>query len=321
MRYHRNKSLFLFILVLFINIHLCAQDKKQIIGNIYDVSIISKGPGNILCNEQFIVGNDERKEFTLRNNAVVRLKLSPNKGGKLLKFTINGINRLPDIKNNQITLKDISRKTVIVATFEEIAFHGSTSTNHNNKEDYTSLPSTGTYQKYLKLNLHQISIGFQQYTLKDFATKDIKSNYGVFASYGNTYLLNSTPSSFNWGLDIVFTEAGYNNYQLRYREKTDYYHQIELGVQAGLSLIMVASESLWGKIYIRYAPRYSMLNANKKWYNCYGNYIVGGASFHFFSFGIGGEFCYGSCKYLKEDNEDAPNNANFGLRIFVSFII
>ena len=75
MRYHRNKSLFLFILVLFINIHLCAQDKKQIIGNIYDVSIISKGPGNILCNEQFIVGNDERKEFTLRNNAVVRLKL------------------------------------------------------------------------------------------------------------------------------------------------------------------------------------------------------------------------------------------------------
>lgn len=318
MRYHLDKSTFLFILIVFVNTNLCAQDLKKSSGKVYDVSIISKGPGKILCNEQFIVGNDERKEFTLRNNADVRLKLSSNKGGKLIKFTINGINRLPDIKNNQITLKDISRKTVIVATFEGIVFHGSSSANHNNREDFTPL-STGNHQKYLKLNLHQISLGFQQYTLKNFATKDIKSNYGVFASYGNTYLLNSIPSSFNLGFDIIFAEAGYNNYQLRFKEKTDYYHQIELGVQVGLSMVLVANESLWGKVYARYAPRYSMLNANEKWLNCYGNYFVGGASFHFSSFGIGGEFCYGSCNYLKDDNEDAPRSSNIGLRMFVSY--
>lgn len=116
MRFYRNKSLFLLLLIVFININLCAQDKKQSTGKIYDVSITSKGSGSILCNEQYKV-NNEKKEFTLSNNADVRLNFLPNKGSKLLKFTINGINRFQDIENNQITLKGISRRTVIVATF------------------------------------------------------------------------------------------------------------------------------------------------------------------------------------------------------------
>lgn len=320
MGYRHYKSMLLILLVTSLNFDLCAQNNNQNSDRVYDVSIISKGLGSILCNEQYKIGNDERKEFTLRNNADVRLRLSPNKGSKLLKFTINGINRLQDLNNNQITLKNISQKTIVVATFENTALTASPPTNQNNRVENSYVqPTRVSPPKNIELNLQQIVLGLQQYTLKDFATKDIKSNFGGFVSYGNTYLLNSSPSTLNLGLDIVFAEAGYNNYQLKYRNKTDSYHQIELGAQAGLSLVLVFGDTSYGKLYARYAPRYSMLYANEKWYKSYGNYIVGGSSFHISRFGLGGELCYGSCYYLKEDNEDAPKNSNIGLRFFVSY--
>lgn len=118
MRYHCNKPLLLVLMVIFINIELYAQNNEQNSDKVYDITIISKGHGCIFCNEQFKVDNDDRKEFTLKNNADVRLRFSPNKGCKLSKFTINGIIKGQDIENNQITLKGISRKTVIVATFD-----------------------------------------------------------------------------------------------------------------------------------------------------------------------------------------------------------
>lgn len=117
--YNRDKSLILILVTFFVSIDLYAQIDNQKSENVYDVSIVSKGQGSIFCNEQYLVDIDERKEFTLKNNADVRLSLSAKEGHKLSKFTINGINRLQDIKNNRITLKGISHKTVIVATFEE----------------------------------------------------------------------------------------------------------------------------------------------------------------------------------------------------------
>lgn len=321
MRYHCNKSLLMLLMVIFINIDLYAQNNEQNSGNAYDVTIISKGQGSILCNEQYKVDYDEKKEFTLKNNADVRLRFAPQNGYKLIKLTINGINRNQDIKDNLITLKNISRKTVIVATFEIVVSTDSPSTNLNKTNDENiAFQTTSTVQnKNSDLNLQQITIGFQQYTLKDFATKDIKSNYGISASYGKTYLKNRTPPTINVGFDVVFAEVLYNNYQLRYNNKTDYYHQIELGAQLGLALVLVPNYSFYGKLYGHYAPRYSMIRANEKWNNSYGNYVVGGVSFHISHFGIGGEFCYGNCKYLKEENEDAPKNTNIGLRLFVSY--
>ena len=262
MRYHRNKTILLSLMVILINIDLYAQNNEQ-----------NSGKGSILCDEQIMVDydeNDNTHSFEMKDNSVVNVVIPAS----------------PSLDQN----------------------------NYVENASYSS-----TRKKEAELNLQEIVVGFQQYTLKDFAIKDIKSNYGVFASYGNTYLFNSTPSTLNFGFDIVFAEVGYNNYQLKYKNNTDYYHQIELGVQGGLSLVLAADESFYGKLYARYAPRYSMLYAKKKWYNSYGDYIAGGASIHISHFGVGGEFCYGTCKYLKEDNEDAPKNTNIGLRVFISY--
>jgi len=118
MRHHLTIFLLLLSMVVFRNIDSYAQVETQNTDKVYDVSIVSKGQGSILCNEEYLVDYDERKEFTLKNNADVRLSLSPKDGYKLSKFTINGISRIQDVENNRLTLKGISRKTVIVATFE-----------------------------------------------------------------------------------------------------------------------------------------------------------------------------------------------------------
>lgn len=114
MRHHCIPPFLLFLILIFICIDLYAQDKNP---DSCDVYIISKGQGCILCNEQYKVDSDDRKEFILKNNADVKLLFSPEKGHVLSKFTINGINRFKNVENNQITLKGISRKTTIVATF------------------------------------------------------------------------------------------------------------------------------------------------------------------------------------------------------------
>lgn len=118
MMYYRYKSILL-MLFFFMSINLYAQEKNQTPDNEYDVVVISKGKGSVLCNGQYTVGSDERAEFKLKNNADVQLKFSTKEGYKLSKFTINGINKGQNIGNNQITLKNISSRTVIVATFEE----------------------------------------------------------------------------------------------------------------------------------------------------------------------------------------------------------
>ena len=159
--YNRDKSLILILVTFFVSIDLYAQIDNQKSENVYDVSIVSKGQGSIFCNEQYLVDIDERKEFTLKNNADVRLSLSAKEGHKLSKFTINGINRLQDIKNNRITLKGISHKTVIVATFEETndsvnltIISGAGGTLNYNGESLTDTKKYTLVKKNTKISLN-----------------------------------------------------------------------------------------------------------------------------------------------------------------------
>lgn len=117
MWYHYKKIMLLIMLTFSVGINLCAQNSVRNSEDAYDVTIVSKGQGSILCNEQYIVDYDDRKDFTLKNNADIKLSFSAKEGHTLSRFTINGINRIQDINNNRITIKGISRKTIIVATF------------------------------------------------------------------------------------------------------------------------------------------------------------------------------------------------------------
>lgn len=157
---HRNTSQLLLLFMFFLSINLYAQEEQQNADKVYDVSITSKGQGSIICNEQYRVGNDDRKEFTLKNNADVRLKFAPQKGYKLTKLTINGIIKGQDIENNQITIKGISRRTSIVATFESVEdsvkltlISGEGGTLYYNNGSIINSNKTTTVKKGSQINL------------------------------------------------------------------------------------------------------------------------------------------------------------------------
>jgi len=161
MGYHHNKSLLLFFMVIFVNTSIFAQTNTKKSNSAYDVSIISKGQGSILCNEKYLVDIDDKKEFTLKNNADVRLSFSPKDGYKLSKFTINGRNQIQDIEKNRITLKGISQKTVIVATFEEAndsvkltIISGVGGTSYYNGESLTDTKKYTLVKKGTKISLN-----------------------------------------------------------------------------------------------------------------------------------------------------------------------
>lgn len=85
---------------------------------VYDIKVVVKGSGSVVCNNSYTVESHDRKDFTLKNNADVNLIFAPMKGYKLEKLTICGIDRTKDVKNMQLTLSDIHKNTIIVATFE-----------------------------------------------------------------------------------------------------------------------------------------------------------------------------------------------------------
>ena len=175
------------LLAIFTSTNLCAQNNNQNSDNAYDVSIISKGQGRILCNEQFFINNNDRKEFTLKNNADLILNFSPNTGCRLLKFTINGINKIHEVANNRITLKNISKKTVIVATFgneEESVIltvvSGSGGTLYYNGESITNSKRQATVRKGSKINL-------RWEPQKDFRVEKLSINGMSIDVTNNTY--------------------------------------------------------------------------------------------------------------------------------------
>ena len=61
------------------------------------------------------------------------------------------------------------------------------------------------------LKLQSLSVGFTSNKLKEKDGMNLKSNFGLFANYTRTYMLNSTPSVLNYGIDIVYADLNYVN--------------------------------------------------------------------------------------------------------------
>ncbi len=155
-----------------------------------------------------------------------------------------------------------------------------------------------------------LNIGYQRLEMKPEGGQNLTSNLGVFASVGKTFILNSQPSVFNYGLDVVWADLNYVNYKLEYHydgmTEKETYHQMEIGMQGGMALILKPSQNFSARIYARYAPCFAAMYVDKDFYGSYGDFIVVGLSFNLgSSFGIGADYRYGSCKYKKMGGNDA----------------
>lgn len=155
-----------------------------------------------------------------------------------------------------------------------------------------------------------VNIGYQRLVMKPEGGQDLTSNLGVLASIGKTFILNSQPSVFNYGLDVVWADLNYVNYKLEYHydgmTKKETYHQMEIGMQGGMAVILKPSQNFSARLYARYAPCFAAMYVDKDFYGSYGDFIVAGLSFNLgSSFGIGADYRYGSCKYKKMGGNDA----------------
>lgn len=87
-------------------------------GEVYDIKVIVKGSGSLVFNNTFSVESNNKKIFTLKNNADINIKIIPQKGYLLEKLTVSGIDMTSEVKEMKLTLSDIRKNTVIVATFQ-----------------------------------------------------------------------------------------------------------------------------------------------------------------------------------------------------------
>lgn len=159
------------------------------------------------------------------------------------------------------------------------------------------------------MQLH--NIGYQRLIMKLEGGLDLTSNLGVFASIGKTFLLNSEPDVFNYGIDVVWADLNYVNYKLEYHyegmTEKETYHQMEIGMQGGLAMIIKPSSNFNTHVYAGYAPCFAAMYVDKDFYGNYGNFLVAGLSLNFGSIGIGAEYRYGSCSYKSLKSSDVEN--------------
>lgn len=175
---------------------------------------------------------------------------------------------------------------------------------NQHREDEYNGDETETKCNYL-------NFGYQRLVMKPDGGQNLTSNLGLYASIGKTFLLNSEPGVFNYGIDVVWADLNYVNYKLEYHyegmTEKETFHQMEIGIQGGLAMIIKPSSSLNTHVYARYAPCLAAMYVDKEFYGNYGNFLVAGLSLNFGSVGIGAEYRYGSCTYKSLKNSDIEN--------------
>jgi hypothetical protein len=171
------------------------------------------------------------------------------------------------------------------------------------------------------LFLRSFTVGFLQNELKEKDYRDMKSYMGFSASFGQTFLINTPPSDWNIGLDVAYISLNYMNYKLRFHEggriESSQWHQAEAGIQIGMALLLSPFDNFNMKLYARYAPTYSAINADRKWYSSYGDYIVAGIMANIWRIGVGGDFRYGTCKY--KDFSNTGEFTNIGVSLYACY--
>lgn len=164
-----------------------------------------------------------------------------------------------------------------------------------------------------------LNVGYQRLTMKQSGGMELKSNLGLLSSVGKIYLLSNEPKIFDCGIDVVWADLNYINYQLEFREskyvaqKT--YHQVDIGMQGGVIFVFrSASLGFNVRVFVRYMPGFSAMCVDEDWYGNYANFVVAGSSLSFGSFGIGVDYKWGICDYAvlnwnvdnEEDGRDVP---------------
>ncbi len=147
----------------------------------------------------------------------------------------------------------------------------------------------------------------------------IHSDIGVAFTKGNTYYLHKPIAGMlRFGIDAVWTDISYANYKVNQYTPSysspsgfDLYdysiHQVDLGLQAGLSATVNLFRRFQASAYFRYNPCLQVLSNDGEVQPGFANMFVGGVSVSYSFIGLGIESRFGRCKaktYFNPDDID-----------------
>lgn len=160
-----------------------------------------------------------------------------------------------------------------------------------------------------------INLGFINTTMSQDGMPELKSNYGASFTIGRTFYLHRPIGGFlRFGIDATWFDLNYTNYKIKhitYWGTDNYqYHQGEVSMHIGPSITIRPVGDLIIHGYFRYAPSFSALYADDKFYGNYATFFVGGASLSYGFIGFGFEARFGSCEY-KEFGANRSENSTY----------
>ncbi len=190
---------------------------------------------------------------------------------------------------------------------------------------HTFAQETNRYYKKKYRNL-----SFTTTTMRQNNAPDLKSNYGAAFTVGRTFYLhkNSIARMLRFGIDATWFDLNYANYKIEHIthwETNEYdYHQGEVSMQVGPSVVLNPVSKLNIHAYFRYTPTFSVLYADDTFYGNYATLFVGGGSVSYGVIGVGIESRFGSCNYKefdidKEEDSGTMKKKLSGWRAYVTF--
>lgn len=187
-----------------------------------------------------------------------------------------------------------------------------------------ALTSARADEGYFRKKIQTLSYSSMEMNFIGFP---LKSDYGASFSTIRTYFLHRKPIGgfIKVGIDACWTDLNYNKYTNTVidsdgRRDVDV-QQMEIGVQAGLSLTFNPVDKLNIALYGRYAPSYSFMAAESMG-GGYVGYIVTGGRISYRFIGIGAEYRTGQGSYTEYFSEDGGGSTPLtmnGFRAYIAF--
>lgn len=144
-------------------------------------------------------------------------------------------------------------------------------------------------------------IGFIYSHLDQEGYPKIHSDIGVNFTKGTTYFLHKPIAGcLRFGIDAVWTDINYMNYKVtehwEIEDRNFSIHQVDIGVQVGVSATVNLFKRFQAQAYFRYNPCLDLMINDGEAQAGFGNMFVGGANVSYGFIGVGIESRFGTTK-------------------------
>ena len=163
------------------------------------------------------------------------------------------------------------------------------------------------------------NIGFVYNKMSQEGYPTIHSDIGISLTKGTTYYLHKPIAGcLRFGIDASWFDINYANYKVKehFADEINEFsiHQVDLGLQVGVSATLNLFKRFQASGYFRYNPSLAMMYNNDELQAGFANMMVGGVSVGYGVIGLGVEARFGRPNiksYFAQDGGDDEGDSNW----------